>query len=275
ALPISTGNVTFFDGGNSLGSAALNQNGQATFNTSTLSVGSHSITASYEGDSTSATSTSSALAQVVGKADQTITFGQLANKSYGDADFTVGAAASSNLAVSFAASGNCTVTGSTVKITGAGSCTITASQGGDNNYNAAADASQTLTISKASSTTTVTVGNATYDGSPHGGTATATGVGGLNQSLTVTYTGRNQTTYGPITTAPTNAGDYTASATFAGDANHITSSESKTLTIGKATPTVTATGDTCTYSGSPCAGSATATGTGGPSNVLSPAVTRR
>src|SRR5205085_7714333 len=63
------------------------------------------------------------------KADQTITFGTLTDKTYGDPDFTVSATASSGLSVAFAATGNCIVTGSTVHITGAGSCTATASQG--------------------------------------------------------------------------------------------------------------------------------------------------
>src|SRR5207249_266896 len=76
------------------------------------------------------------------------------------------------------------------------------------------------TIDKASSITTVTVANATYDGSPHDGTANVTGAGGLNESLTVSYSGRSGTVYGPSTTAPSNAGDYTASASFGGDANH-------------------------------------------------------
>ncbi|PYS18934.1 MAG: hypothetical protein DMG17_04445 [Acidobacteria bacterium] len=52
------------------------------------------------------------------KADQTITFGPLAAKTYGAPDFSVSATSSSNLPVSFTASGNCTVSGSTVHITG-------------------------------------------------------------------------------------------------------------------------------------------------------------
>jgi hypothetical protein len=83
------------------------------------------------------------------KAGQTITFGPLPDKTYGDPDFTVGATASSGLTVSFAASGQCTVSGSTVHLTGVGSCTITASQGGDGNYSAAADVSQTFQIQSA------------------------------------------------------------------------------------------------------------------------------
>jgi hypothetical protein len=68
------------------------------------------------------------------KVSQTITFGALAGKTVGDADFTVSATATSGLAVSFTASGPCTVAGNTVHITGAGTCTITASQGGNANY---------------------------------------------------------------------------------------------------------------------------------------------
>src|SRR2546428_8775748 len=67
-------------------------------------------------------------------ASQTITFGALANKTWGDADFGVSATASSGLTVSLSALGNCMISGSTVHITSAGSCTITASQAGDSNY---------------------------------------------------------------------------------------------------------------------------------------------
>jgi uncharacterized repeat protein (TIGR01451 family) len=103
----------------------------------------------------------------------------------------------------------------------------------------ASNGSAALTVNKADTTTTVTVSNATYDGNPHGGTANVTGPAGLNQSLTVTYTGRNTTVYGPSTTAPTNAGDYTASASYAGDSNYNPSSDSKDYSIAKATPVIT------------------------------------
>ncbi len=103
----------------------------------------------------------------------------------------------------------------------------------------AAGATNSLTVNKADTTTTVTVSNATYDGNPHGGSAVVTGPAGLNQSLTVTYTGRNSTVYGPSTTPPTNAGDYTASASYAGDSNYNASSDSKDYSIAKATPVIT------------------------------------
>jgi PASTA domain/Regulator of chromosome condensation (RCC1) repeat len=82
----------------------------------------------------------------VAKAGQTISFGALASKTYGDPDFSVSGTASSGLAVSFAASGNCGVSGATVHLTGAGSCTITASEGGNVDYNPAPTISQSFSI---------------------------------------------------------------------------------------------------------------------------------
>jgi subtilisin family serine protease len=98
-----------------------------------------------------------------------------------------------------------------------------------------------LTVNKATSTTTVTVTDTapiTFDGNPHGATAQVTGAGGLSQSLTVSYVGRAGTTYPSSTTAPSNAGDYTASASFTGDANHFGSNDSKDYTINRAPTTI-------------------------------------
>jgi len=85
----------------------------------------------------------------IAKASQTIDFGPLPNRTFGvdDGDFTVSATATSGLPVSFAASGPCTVTGTTVDITGVGDCTITASQSGNADYLAAANVSRTFRTS--------------------------------------------------------------------------------------------------------------------------------
>jgi hypothetical protein len=88
------------------------------------------------------------------KADQTIAFGALAKKTYGNAPLTLGATASSNLAVTYATAAPCAVSGATLTINGAGTCTITASQPGDNDYNKAPDVSQQLIIDKAPLTIT-------------------------------------------------------------------------------------------------------------------------
>ena len=76
-------------------------------------------------------------------------------KTFGDPPFTVSATASSGLAVSFAASGQCTVQGALVTLTGAGSCTITASQAGDPNFNAAPQVPQSFSIARADTTTAI------------------------------------------------------------------------------------------------------------------------
>ena len=62
---VATGSVVFNDGTAIIGTGILNSSAQATLNTAALSVGSHSITAAYSGDSTHAAITSAALTQVV------------------------------------------------------------------------------------------------------------------------------------------------------------------------------------------------------------------
>ncbi len=80
------------------------------------------------------------------RADQTITFDPLPDRSFGDPDFNVTASSDSGLPVSFAAGGPCSVSGNTVHITGLGSCTITASQAGDGVFKPAMRVSQTFLI---------------------------------------------------------------------------------------------------------------------------------
>jgi hypothetical protein len=68
-----TGTVTFLEGTTVLGSGTLNANGVAVFTSTTLSAGSHSITASYSGDSMFAPSISAVVSQLVNKASTTTT----------------------------------------------------------------------------------------------------------------------------------------------------------------------------------------------------------
>jgi uncharacterized delta-60 repeat protein len=217
------------------GSGACTNSG-ATF---TMNTGTGTCTVNYAqtGDANHNAAQPTTETVTAQKAAQSITFDAIADKVFGDSDFVVSATSSSGLNVNFTASGNCTNTGTTVHLTGAGSCTITVSQSGNPDYDAAPDIARSFQITKAGSTTIVTAGDAIYDGSGHGGSATATGAGGLSQNLTVNYTGRNGTVFSS-TTAPTNAGDYTASATYDGDANHNASSDSKNFTIARASQTI-------------------------------------
>ena len=121
--------------------------------------------------------------------------------------------------------------------------TGTASNAGSFNFTARAVRSQSpsdtasgtgsLAIAQASSTTAVTfeAGPYTYRGTAFAATAAATGAGGLNQSLSLTYSGD--------CTNVTVANGCSASATFAGDANHTGSSGSASITIAQANPAIT------------------------------------
>jgi hypothetical protein len=85
----------------------------------------------------------------IAKANQTISFAPLADKSLGAADFNVGATASSGLTVSFNSLTTpvCTITGATsVHILAVGTCTIHASQAGNSNYNAATPVDQSFKV---------------------------------------------------------------------------------------------------------------------------------
>ncbi|MBU6323397.1 peptidoglycan-binding protein [Patescibacteria group bacterium] len=101
----------------------------------------------------------------VEKASQTITFAALPAATYGDADSTVSATASSGLPVSFAASGACTLSSSTLHVTGAGTCTVTASQAGDATYLTAPDVTRALAVSPRPLNVTASAQDKTYDGS--------------------------------------------------------------------------------------------------------------
>jgi predicted secreted protein len=60
-----TGSVTFYDGGKTLGTGSLSADGHAAFSISSLSKGTHSITATYAGDDNLDGCSSSAVSQVV------------------------------------------------------------------------------------------------------------------------------------------------------------------------------------------------------------------
>jgi len=67
-----TGSVTFYDGTTTLGGVALPSSGQAVYATSALTLGSHSITATYSGDANFLGSTSPVLTQQVNGSTLTV-----------------------------------------------------------------------------------------------------------------------------------------------------------------------------------------------------------
>ncbi len=116
--------------------------------------GACTITASQPGDGTYAPAAEVARTFAIAKLGQSIDFGPIAGRTYSSAPFAVSATATSGLPVSFSASGDCTITGSSVAVTGVGTCTITASQAGNATYEGAPDVRQSFAIAKATQTIT-------------------------------------------------------------------------------------------------------------------------
>jgi hypothetical protein len=92
--------------------------------------------------------------QAIAKAEQSITFGALSNKTFGNNPFNLTATASSGLGVTYTSSDSnvASILGSTVTILKAGSTTFTAYQSGNDNYNPATAVTQTLTVMQSGTT---------------------------------------------------------------------------------------------------------------------------
>ncbi|WP_299216125.1 ELWxxDGT repeat protein [uncultured Aquimarina sp.] len=101
------------------------------------------------------------------KADQIITFNNLSDVTYGDADFNLNATSDSGLAIDYTSSDTsvATISRNTVTILGVGITTITASQAGNINYNAATNVTQTLRVTPKAITITADSGQGKVFGS--------------------------------------------------------------------------------------------------------------
>jgi Domain of unknown function (DUF5011) len=211
----------------------------ATGSVDTHTVGVYTISYNISDNAGNAADTVTRTVHVV-KANQTITFGALSDKTYGAPDFPVSASSDSGLSVGFAASGNCTVSGSTIHITGAGSCTVTASQPGDSNYNPAADVPQSFNIAKADANCTVNGYSTTYNAASHTATGSCVGVGGDG---TLSGLDLSNTTH-------TNAGSYNDPWTFTDvSGNYNNTSGSVNDQIARADAVCTINGYSGTYDG--------------------------
>jgi hypothetical protein len=134
------GIVTFYSGSTSLGTGPLNGSGVAILTTTTLPVGTDTLTAAYTATGNFAASTSAASSITVTTASQTITFAPIASRPYGSAPFTV--TASSSLGSSYPVtvtvqSGPAVINGGVVTITGAGAVVLQATQAGNTDYGSA------------------------------------------------------------------------------------------------------------------------------------------
>jgi ELWxxDGT repeat protein len=169
------------------------------------------------------------------KQSQSVSFQTLPQKTYGEDDFSLNAATSSGLPLTYSSSNPAVaqVSGQTVTIIGAGVALLTASQTGNDQYDAATPVSQTFTVQKASLTATAGSHTRSY------GTA--------NPALVVYYTGfaRGEdtsairqpqiSTWADETTTP---GTYPIALSGGSASNYQINLQPGTLTITKAIQTI-------------------------------------
>lgn len=155
-----TGSVEFFDGAASLGTRPLDVGGVAALTTSDLPAGLRSITATYNGDATHATSTSAPLAHTVNQASTTTTItADTPDPSFTGEDVTVSFTVSETATGGVAPTGNVqisdgvdTVTvpvgggSGTIALSTAGARTLTVEYLGDGNFTGSTSAGEPHTV---------------------------------------------------------------------------------------------------------------------------------
>lgn len=169
------------------------------------------------------------------KANQTIEF-SVAKHTFGEADFTISATASSGLEVSFRReSGPCTLTGDTVHLTGTGVCTIVASQAGNEYFNAAKEVEAMFDIEAAEQTITFpAIPDQKFGGEPVQLEATA------SSGLEVSYAAAGPCEISGTTVVTTGTGTCKVTASQAGDEDYdAATSVTDEFEIGGGTQTIT------------------------------------
>jgi len=252
--PGATGTVTFKDGATTLGSGTLNGT-DATFTLATLAAGTHSITATYDGDVNYATATSAPLTQTVDAAATTTTLTGLAAATiYGSpATFTatVTAGATGNVEFKDGATtiGTVALTGDTATLTlstlDAGPHSIVATYISDGNYLTSSSAAVPHTVDVAATTVDLasSLNPSTFTTSV---TFTATTAAGATGSISfhddATLLGSGTISGGVATFSISSlaVGQHSITASYIGDSNHSGStSTALTQTVDQA-PTTTA-----------------------------------
>ncbi len=235
-----TGSVQLTSDGASLGTASLTD-GLATLVATTLEVGSHTIVASYSGDSTYAAATAT-LVQVVSKSATSISlsadpqatvFGQpvtltaQTGVSSGTVKFLDGDAALSSAQV---ASGTATLVVSTLPV---GTHSLTASWTGDTASDAAVSAAVSLTVNKAQTVTKLEVSGSTLRAAvtavaPGAGTPTGN-VKFLDSATNLIVAAAALDAGVAATPTPSSAGSLVA--VYGGDANFLASNSASVAAL--------------------------------------------
>jgi Bacterial Ig-like domain (group 1)/Bacterial Ig-like domain (group 3)/Calx-beta domain len=274
-----TGSVSWSSSGSgdfSSASCTLNASGSCsvTYTPSALGTGMHTVTGSYGGDAVHTGSEGQATVQVGGRSTRTsvsctpsgVAVGQPTTCTATVTDTAGGTAITPTGSVSWSssgsgdfssasctlnASGSCSVTYTPTAV-GSGSHTVTGSYGGDANH-LASSGSDTVTVTKRSTNTSVTCAPSTVavDESTtctatvsSGGTSPPTGSvswssdgsgsfssgGSPTTSCTLNASGSCSVTYTPTAVG---SGSHTVSGSYGGDANHLASAGSDAVAVTK------------------------------------------
>jgi autotransporter-associated beta strand protein len=243
----ATGTVTFFDGAaipaNQIGGPVTIVGGMATFSTSTLTGGTHTINAVYSGDANFAGSTGTLSFTVAQAATstaltanptsttfgQSVTFTATVNSAAGTPTGSVTFMDGTNTLGTVGLSGG-VATFSTSALTG-GSHTITASYSGDTNFAVSPISSVTYSVILASSSTALTAPTTSVFGQPVTLTATVssafgvpTGTVTFKDGTTTLGTGTlNGSGIATFTTSTLSVSTHSLSAVYNSDGNFLTS----------------------------------------------------
>jgi hypothetical protein len=241
--------VTFKDGATTLATVALS-GGTATMNTANLTVGTHSITATYKGDTLLASSVSAVLKQqATGKSASSTTVTSSANpSSFGQmvtftATVTTGATGTVTFKSGTATLGTVALTGNSANLStsalATGTRSITAVYSGDGAYNPSTSPVLKQVVTKALTAESLSSSpNPSSSGEAVTFTATVTSSGGVPTG-TVTFK-KGATLLGPatlsggvatFTTSSLPVGSSTITATYGGTTNYSTSSASVTRVV--------------------------------------------
>jgi hypothetical protein len=247
--PTPTGYVTFYNGSTSIGILALS-GGVAKLNYSTLTAGTHSMTAVYAGSSTDATSTSPALSQVVNYDTTTTALTTSPNPSTSGqtvtltATVTPGNGVAATGEVSFYSGttllGNVALSGGVATLNHAftgGTYSLSAKYDGSNFKNPSTSPTVTQTVSKLTSATALVSSlNPSGYGQSVTFTATITPSGPPAPTGTVAFSSNGTAITGcsavtvsatahtaACTTKALAVGTDSIKAVYAGDANYLTS----------------------------------------------------
>jgi hypothetical protein len=258
----ATGGVSFFDGPAFLGFGNISNN-SAQFTTTSLSVGPHSITAQYTGDSNFSGSTSSNLVENVNPGPVNVVFGSSLNPSaYGMSINLI--ATVQPIGVSTVPTGSITfydganVLASATFNSGsaqfptsallAGTHTLTAKYSGDANFQASTSSPISQNVMQAATSTTVSSSqNPSSFAQPLVLTAAIQPVNGGTASGTVTFfdgalslgTATPANNSAQLTVSYLSLGSHSITARYAGDANTLSSSSAAVTQTVNPSPTTT------------------------------------